>query len=125
MSLLDLSPEVTRVLDLARTLDNLGGDQDLLRQIMDFFVEMVPQQIDDLAASVADADLPAVVLQAHGMKGGAGNVGAVCVAATARELEMLAKGGSLVGATELVARLREDFADVTAAVQRLDWSALD
>lgn len=124
MSMLDLSPEITRVLDLEHTLENLGGDHELLREIMDFFVELMPQQIEDLAAAVLAGDVATVGLQAHGMKGGAGNVGAIRVAATARELEMLAKGGSLAGAPELVQRLRADFRDVHQVLPRLDWSKL-
>jgi HPt (histidine-containing phosphotransfer) domain-containing protein len=124
MTMLDLSPEITRVLDLTHTLENLGGDPELLREIMDFFVEMVPQQIDDLAAAVAAGDLTTVGLQAHGMKGGAGNVGAVHMAATARELELLAKSGTLAGAAEMVARLRDNFRDVIDVLPRLDWSRL-
>jgi HPt (histidine-containing phosphotransfer) domain-containing protein len=124
MSMLDLSPEITRVLDLEHTLENLGGDPELLREIMDFFVEMVPQQIDELAMAVQAGDVATVGLQAHGMKGGAGNVGAVRVAATARELEMLAKGGTLTGADELVERLREDFREMHGVLPRLDWSKL-
>ncbi len=124
MSMLELSPEITRVLDLEHTLENLGGDNELLREIMDFFVELVPQQIEDLAAAVQAGDVATVGLQAHGMKGGAGNVGAVRVAATARELEMLAKQGSLSGAAELVQQLRDDFRELHEVLPRLDWSKL-
>jgi HPt (histidine-containing phosphotransfer) domain-containing protein len=124
MSTLDLSPEIARVLDLERTLENLGGDQELLREIMDFFVELVPQQIEDLAAAVQAGEVATVGLQAHGMKGGAGNVGAVRVAATARELEMLAKDGNLAGAAELVQQLREDFRELHEVLPRLDWANL-
>jgi HPt (histidine-containing phosphotransfer) domain-containing protein len=124
MSTLDLSPEITRVLDLPRTLEKMGGDPELLREIMDFFVELVPQQIEDLAAAVQAGDVATVGLQAHGMKGGAGNVGAVRVAATARQLEMLAKEGTLTGAAELVQQLREDFREMTEVLPRLDWSRL-
>ena len=124
MSTLDLSPEIARVLDLEHTLENLGGDHELLREIMDFFVELMPQQIEDLAAAVLAGDVATVGLQAHGMKGGSGNVGAVRVVATARELEMLAKDGSLAGAAELVQQLREDFRELHEVLPRLDWTKL-
>jgi len=122
MALLDISPEITRVLDLEGSLENLGHDIELLREILDFFLEMAPGQIDDLAAVVAAGDVAAVDLQAHGMKGGASNVGAVRVAATARELENLAKGHSLQGAEELMDRLRGDFEEFKAVLPRIDWS---
>ena len=99
MSPVDVAPEVARVLELEATLENLGGDPELLQEILDFFLEMAPQQLDDLQAAVEAGDVAAVDLQAHSMKGGAANVGAVRVSAAARDLEMLAKGGGLDGAS--------------------------
>ena len=113
MSMLDLSPEITRVLDLAHTLENLGGDPELLREIMDFFVEMVPQQIDDLAAAVQAGDVATVGLAGPRHEG------------WRRQRRRRARGGDRprtrdagqgrhpVGAAELVQRLRDDFRDVT------------
>jgi HPt (histidine-containing phosphotransfer) domain-containing protein len=124
MSPVDVAPEIARVLDLNTTLDNLGGDPELLEEILGFFMEMAPEQLDDLQAAVEAGDVAAVDLQAHSMKGGAGNVGAVRLAAAAKELEMMAKGGSLDGGAELCATMREEFAALQAVVPQIDWSAL-
>lgn len=124
MTPVDVSPEIARVLDLDGTLQNLGGDPELYREILDFFMEMVPQQLDDLQQVLEAGDVPAVDLQAHAMKGGGANVGAVRLTATARDLEMLAKAGSLEGGAELVAQMRRDFAEFEAAVSQVDWSAV-
>jgi HPt (histidine-containing phosphotransfer) domain-containing protein len=120
----DIAPEITRVLDLEGTLDNLGGDPELLEELVGFFLEMVPQQIEDLAAVVAAGDVAAVDLQAHSIKGGAANVGAIRVSAAARELELLAKAGGLDGADAMVARIREEFAALQAVAPQVDWSTL-
>ncbi len=122
MATLDIAPEIARVFDIETTLENLGGDCGLLREVLDFFMDLTPQQIDDLATIVAAGDVATVCLQAHGLKGGASNVGAVRIADTARELELLAKGGSLTGAAALVARLRDDFTELKATLPQLDWS---
>jgi HPt (histidine-containing phosphotransfer) domain-containing protein len=124
MSSVDIAAEIARVLDLNATLDNLGGDPELLKEILDYFLEMAPQQLDDLQAAVAAQDVAAVDLQAHSMKGGAANVGALRLSAAARELEMLAKAGTLEGAGELFAAMREEFAALQQAVPRIDWNAL-
>ena len=124
MTPVDVAPEIARVLDLGGTLENLGDDPELYREILDFFMEMVPQQLDDLQAVQEAGDLAAVDLQAHSMKGGAANVGAVLVMAVARELETLAKSGSLDGAADLVAQLRTEFAALQAVISQVDWSAL-
>ena len=109
MAPVDVAPEISRVLDLDGTLDNLGGDPELLKELLDFFMELAPGQLDDLQAVVEAGDVAAVDLQAHSMKGGAANVGAVRVREVARELEMLAKSGSLEGAAELYRRMRAEF----------------
>jgi len=124
MTPVQVAPEIARVLDLDGTLENLGGDPELLQELLDFFLELVPGQIEELAGVVAAGDVAAVDLQAHSIKGGAANVGAVRVAAAARELEMLAKAGSLDGAEGMVARIREEHAALAAAVPQLDWSQL-
>ena len=124
MAPVDVAPEIARVLDLGGTLENLGGDPELYQEIFDFFMEIVPQQLDDLQAVQEAGDVAAVDLQAHSMKGGAANVGAVRVTAVARDLEMLAKSGSLDGAADLVAQLRVEFAALQAVVPQVNWSSL-
>ena len=124
MSPVDIAPEIARVLDVKATLENLGGDPELLREILDYFLEMAPQQLDDLQAAVTARDVAAVDLQAHSMKGGSANVGAVQLSATARELEMLAKTGSLEGSEQLVAAMREELQALQQAVAQVDWTTL-
>ena len=124
MAPVDVAPEIARVLDLGGTLENLGRDPELYQEIFDFFMEIVPQQLDDLQAVQEAGDVAAVDLQAHSMKGGAANVGAVRVTAVARDLEMLAKSGSLDGAADLVAQLRVEFAALQAVVPQVNWSSL-
>jgi len=124
MAPVDVAPEVARVLDLEGTLENLGGDPELLKELLDYFLELAPGQLDELGAAVEAGDTAAVDLQAHAMKGGAANVGAVRVSATARELEMLAKGGGLDGAAAIFARLRAEFAALQQALPGLDWTKL-
>ncbi|HOX24738.1 MAG TPA: Hpt domain-containing protein [Candidatus Krumholzibacteria bacterium] len=124
MATIDVAPDLARVLDVEGTLDNLGGDLALLRELIDFFLELAPKQLDDLQAVVDAGDVAAVDLQAHAMKGGAANVGAVKVSATARELEMLAKGGGLAGAAEIFARLRAEFTTFQRTLAGVDWDRL-
>jgi HPt (histidine-containing phosphotransfer) domain-containing protein len=124
MAPVDVRPEIARVLSLAETLANLGDDPELLRELLDFFVEVAPQQLDDLEAVIAAGDVAATEMLAHGMKGGAANVGAVRMAATARELELLTKDGSLEGAEALMTDLRAEFAALAAVLPGVDWQRL-
>lgn len=124
MATVDVAPEIARVLDLDGTLENLGGDPELLQELLEFFMEMAPQQLEDLGTVVASGDIAGVDLQAHSMKGGAANVGAVRLCAASRELEMLAKAGSLEGADAMLARIREEFAALQHVLPQVEWSAL-
>lgn len=124
MSPVEIAPEISRVLDLQGTLENLGGDPELYQELFEFFLDLVPAQLDDLGAAVQAGDIPSVDLQAHAMKGGAANVGAVRVAEASRALEVLAKAGSLDGAEQLFDRIRAEFDDLLAVVPSLDWSTL-
>jgi HPt (histidine-containing phosphotransfer) domain-containing protein len=124
MAPVELAPEIRRVLDVEGTLENLGGDPELYQELVEFFMEIAPQQLDDLEAAVTSGDVAAVDLQAHAMKGGAANVGAVRVSAASRELEMLAKDGSLDGAAELFAKIRGEFDALQEIVPTLDWSGI-
>lgn len=124
MAPLETASETVSVLAIEATLANLGGDPELLRELLDFFVEIVPTQLDELQAVVAAGDVPAVDLQAHSMKGGAANVGALKMAALAKDLEHLAKSGSLTGAEDLVAGLRREFAALLAVLPSIDWQSL-
>jgi len=122
MSPVDVAPEITRVLNITGTLENLGGDPELYQELFEFFMDLVPGQLDDLEEAVQSRDLAAVDLQAHAMKGGAANVGAIEVTEASRQLEMLAKGGSLEGAVEMFAAIREAFTELQAVAPGLDWT---
>jgi HPt (histidine-containing phosphotransfer) domain-containing protein len=80
--------------------------------------------VEDLATVVAAGDVAQVDLHAHSLKGGAANVGAVRVSAAARELEMLAKSGSLEGAAAMLARVQEELAALQNVAPQVDWSTL-
>ncbi len=110
------------VLDIERTLVNLGGDEDLLRELLQYFADLAPGQLRDLSAAVAAGDVAAVDLQAHGLKGAAANVGAVALAAAARALEMLATAGGLAGADALLAGIDERLDEALGAIADLEAS---
>jgi HPt (histidine-containing phosphotransfer) domain-containing protein len=115
------APEAGAVLDLAPALENLDHDAELLREICDLLLETAPQQLEELESFLAAGDVEAVATAAHGMKGGASNVGATAFVHAARELELLAKGGSLQGAEELLSAMQREFERVRDALAAVDW----
>ena len=67
-------------------------------ELIDTFVEDGRQLIVTLRRSLADSDLDAFRRAAHSLKSNGETLGAGAVASLARELESLARGGSLDGA---------------------------
>ncbi len=102
-------------------MENLEGDAELLQEIVEIFLDMGPEQLDSITNCIAAGDVNAVQTQARGMKGGASNIGAVKFVQTALSLEMLAKEGTLDGASELLSGMRDDFEDLKQAMAVVDW----
>lgn len=114
-----------RVLDLDTALENLDGDSELLQEVIDIFLEMVPEQLDALESSIAEGRISDVVRQAHSLKGSASNFCAARFVQTAYRLEHLAKEGSLGGAPQLLQELRSEAQALAEHAPTIDWSALE
>ncbi len=81
------------VFNRGELLDRLGGNQELLKEVIQVFLNDVPLQIENLKKRLAEEEKAAVVRQAHTLKGAAANIGAERVRETAWELEQAAGGG--------------------------------
>jgi len=116
------SVDATSVMDLGAAMAQMDGDAELLQEIVEIFVETGPEQLQTLDAAIDAGDAAQVALVAHGMKGGASNFCAGRFVAAARSLEMLAKGGGLDGAADLLVRMRADFAELVEVVAVVNWN---
>jgi two-component system, sensor histidine kinase and response regulator len=96
--------------DRARMLEWLGGDEDLLKEVVDLFLEDCPARLVAIKAAVDARDAKEIRSTAHALKGSAGNISAQDLFEAARALEHIG----------LEARLDE----AAAAWQRLDAEAL-
>ena len=104
--------------DLVRALQNVGGDTDLLAELMDLFVQGMPERLDAAWAAIEGGDSDAVARTAHTLKGSVGNFAAKEAFDLALTLETAGRSGELDGVdgvfeklTEEVHRLAEAFAD--------------
>lgn len=78
-------------LDVATALDAVGGDDELLAQVMQVFIETAPPLWQALASpDIGDADAQQL---AHRLKGGAGSIGAQRLANCAADIEQIIKQG--------------------------------
>ncbi len=100
--------------DRRAALDGLGGDDQLLDEILGLFLADAPRLLAEARGAVAAADLAALGRLTHTVAGVAGNFAAPALVAAARRLEALAKAGDLAHADDALAALDEAFHHFTA-----------
>ncbi len=83
------------ILDRDGALQRLGGDEELLDELVKLFSENIPQQIVKLGEAIKIADMELARQIAHSVKGAAANVGAVTVQHGALQAESSAREGEI------------------------------
>ncbi len=81
--------------DFAGLLARFGGDEQLLRKLVNVFLEDGPKLLARLRKVAATKDGNALAAAAHAVKGAVGNFGAEEIVARAKEVEGLVRGGNL------------------------------
>lgn len=106
------------VFDREAALDRVGGDTELLVELIGIFREQWPSQREAIDRAVGVADAPKIASAAHSLKSAAGNVGAMRGYHLALDLEKSAKAGEpLAGLAEKAAALREAVDSFLAEVE--------
>ena len=100
-------------------LESFGGDREFLGEMLDTFFADSPQQIAAARAGLAAGDCEVVRRAAHSLKSNCANFGALGLSARCKELEFLAKGGSLDGADEMLSAIEAGYAEVQAALEAI------
>lgn len=103
------------VWDRAALLDRLMGDEELLVDIVQGFLQDLPQQIDAIDSMLSAKALARVAQQAHTIKGAAANISAVQVSKAAYEVEKAAKAG----AGDALDQKRNELRRAFAALQQM------
>ena len=106
-------------LDPAAALARVGGDWELLRDIIGLFRQSGPQLLAEIRAALDGGDAGGVRRAAHTLKGSAGFFAAAAVTTTAGRLEALAAAGDLAAAAKLIDHLAgevERLQDLLAAL---------
>ena len=92
----------------AAALDNLGGDRELLRDLLVVFKDEWPERLQAMHTAVAGASAPDLMQAAHALKGALRVLGVDDVTAIAERLETFAREGRSEDATGLIARLERE-----------------
>ncbi len=79
--------------DLPAALDRLGGNGELLINLLKKFATQFSEPVETLSRQIENGDLQAVATWLHRIKGAASNLGAVRILETAAALELAIKAG--------------------------------
>jgi HPt (histidine-containing phosphotransfer) domain-containing protein len=104
-----------------RVLQALASSTDaaFVAELLSTFFEDSPRQISALRTALAEGDADAFRRAAHSLKSNSASLGAMGLSARAKELEMMAKAGSLDGAAAAVDDLAGEYARVENALR--EW----
>jgi signal transduction histidine kinase/CheY-like chemotaxis protein/HPt (histidine-containing phosphotransfer) domain-containing protein len=101
-------------LDLLKDFD---GDEGLLAEIINIYIEDVPKQLTALKEGLENRNAEEVHLRGHTIKGASANVGAILMRKVASEIEAAGKAGDLAKAAGLIEKIEEEFQDLKMGVE--------
>jgi CheY-like chemotaxis protein len=102
--------------DLAAVLDRMGGDEELLREVMRYFLEDAPNLMVKIKESVESGDASELERAAHSLKGLAANFSAAATVDAAYRLEQLGRAGKAAGAGPLVQQMERALTKLSEAL---------
>jgi len=88
--------------DRRAALEGLGGDEDLLDEVLGLFLDDCPRLLAEVHAAILADDPATLGRLAHTMAGVAGNFAAADVAVAARRIEAMARAGTAADAFEFL-----------------------
>jgi two-component system sensor histidine kinase/response regulator len=91
----DAEPAVLDKTVLAELQATTGDDLAFVRELVETYLADVPIQLEGIAGAIGADDAAALVRPAHTLKSSSATVGAMRLAAVARELEMTGRSGAL------------------------------
>jgi HPt (histidine-containing phosphotransfer) domain-containing protein len=95
------------------------GEPDVLREVLQLFLDDVPVRISRLRAAWQAGDAVELHRTAHSLKGSSGNVGATQLFDVCRQIDEQGKAGDLSQMPALVASLDAEYAKVEAEIKQL------
>lgn len=108
-------PEVP-VFDETRLMNEFGGDQEILDELRDLFLEHAPPMYAAMSDAIRTGDCESLVRDAHSFKGACATYGAARLAAVCREFEMAAKQNDMAVCQAHVEHLDKEYKAVFEAV---------
>jgi PAS domain S-box-containing protein len=103
--------------DLEAVLDRLGGDRDIVHEVIGALLREVPKLLSSVRSSAEAHDAPGLARAAHSLRGALLNVGATAAALAALDVERIGQAGDLARAEPACATLAREVGRATAALR--------
>jgi len=114
----DFVPVAKDIFDLSKALEVVDGDRDLFKEIVDLFLENLPDSIAQIREAVAKSDANALDKAAHSLKGSVGNFARNRAFEAAYRLELMGKEGKLAKADAALFELEKQLTDLEGAMKK-------
>jgi PAS domain S-box-containing protein len=112
-------------MDRAALLEQVGGDEEILRQVIQVFLEEASPLMTEMRQALAGGNAARLEKAAHSLKGAAGLFAVPGVPEAARQLEALGRAGQLAEAAEVCGRLEHELGRLKPALAALLVPASD
>jgi CheY-like chemotaxis protein len=103
----------------AEALGRIGGDEELLEELCQIFLEESPKLLQKLRQALASGDSDGVMRAAHSLKGESSYLGASGTSQAARQLEEMGRSKDLSRAADIVVVLEREVARLHAHLRQL------
>ena len=111
-----MSPLINRA-----TFDRISNQRDILRNIIQIYLEITPDTLEEINAGVAGGDSEQVGLAAHSLKGSSAVLGAEQLAELCQQLCMVAKAGNRESAELLATEVSHCYRETSMAMDALEF----
>src|SRR5262249_16730395 len=88
-------PAVRPPVDASALLERLGGDERLMSDVIRIFIDDCPVRLEAIRSAVTDRHAERIRVEAHALKGAAGNLAATGLFEAAQTLERIGAEGRL------------------------------
>ena len=111
------SDDLPCIFDLDDALEKVGGDREILEEILVVFSDSYPDQLSELKNAIDNGDAPTVERAAHTLKGSVGTFSAKKALETAFRLETMGRDGNLQEAAAVYPKLEQEVEELEAALK--------
>lgn len=109
-------PDSEPAVDMAAVLERIGGDEDLLKELVGLYLDDEHQLLARITAAIEAGDAGALRRTAHTLKGAVSNFCAPRATAAAQAVEDAGRDNRLDAAPALVAALHDELSRVREAL---------